>query len=1288
MACPQDQTPGPQVYVPPRPPAPVVPGFELADCLGAGGFAAVYRGVQQSSNRTVACKVAFRDTPDSRTRFHREADALKRIGPPHVPELIADGVLEDGRPYLAMELVPGTAVSVLLAQLPALAPMSWIRDIATGLLECLIAAHQKGVIHRDIKPENVLAHGSPPSLKLIDFGLVRGVGFIDPELTRTGHFLGTPEFASPEQLAGKGDVGPPADVYAFGCFLYELLTLRPPFVGLAAEIEHGHLALRPSRPSTVAPCPPALDDIVLACLEKDPAARPVADRALVRSILRALEQDDSSDRSEVTRAPTAPKSAFRTDGMRPIIVLCVFTDASSSVVSECITSQGGLLVRISGNRYVSAFPGSELTDPLLAAHKAATTLMVHHGARSAIHLASLRIRMQKRGRATVYGNAIERPEAWLPQNSWNGTVFSSTTRPAIREGTLLPVPDNPNFFFWDSESEESQTNRSELVGRERELARLADATNRCFTDKIPTLCTIVGEGGLGKSRLAREFYDFLGRQANCTRAILHCKHPASGESNETARDILRLGLQYERERPPADPRTLCINKLGLDVGEASWRTIATSLGWVSGVLGNSLATPTIVSALYEGLVRRASSGPFVLILDDAHWADHTVLEALERCAATLKDVPLLIAFFVHPLLEQNRQATARARNFLRIQLEPLSKDESVQLARTLLRDVHRAPLEALERLASWAGGSPFMMEELVRGLRQQGLIRTQEGTHFCYLVAEELARLPSSPASQWLVERELSAMPAELSDLTRLCAVLGTNVTLGEVQAVQDDLEREGSTSGRVAAATFGLADLAQRRILVATEKGYAFRAPALQEAVYELVDAAAKKRLHQHACRYWRNQSGFPDRLYRTAYHARGAEETSLARHSFLALAVEARSRNSHLQADEYYSAALELMSEEHGINYIDTLLARGGIRRNLSKYEEAQADFKKAKELARQGNHIVHHVEALIAEGAVYDFLEFFDLAQERFDEAERVPAELLPPRIRAQLDNWVGVQLFRKGKWAESAERLAMAVSVAEALGEHGTRMGSLLVLAASRWCNGQKAEAAQIRADILKICEEADDHFHLTVALSNEVEYLTADGQLEQVQTVAERCCKLAVEHGFDTFELFSRRNLIWLHLRHGELAQALSHGEAASNRWQLRHGKDVSPTFNVVYAFALALAGQRDRAEKLLAAETVQDDKLEPSHRLLATALRLHLGQPVETDWNSVIRTTKTMETPTFSPADIFWLKARTLSQSGAILEAQQTLRDAIEAAGDSDPVYAAVLQKELQDLSGKQGPSA
>jgi serine/threonine-protein kinase len=150
------------------------------------------------------------------------------------------------------------------------------------------AAHNAGVVHRDVKPANVLLDPGP-EIFLGDFGLAR-----DPDgasLTLPGQVLGTLDYMAPEHLEADG-VGPPADIYALTCLMYEVLTGEVPFVRATdAAVMYAHVMEEPPSVSARRPeVPPALDEVVAAGMAKDPDDRPPSARALLSDMLRALER--------------------------------------------------------------------------------------------------------------------------------------------------------------------------------------------------------------------------------------------------------------------------------------------------------------------------------------------------------------------------------------------------------------------------------------------------------------------------------------------------------------------------------------------------------------------------------------------------------------------------------------------------------------------------------------------------------------------------------------------------------------------------------------------------------------------------------------------------------------------------------------------------------------------------------------------------------------------------------------------------------------------------------------
>jgi eukaryotic-like serine/threonine-protein kinase len=206
-----------------------VGGYRLLDRLGQGGMGAVFAAEAPATARRCAVKLLRYGSAMALHRFQREANLAASLEHPGIARVLAFGY-EAQQAYLVTELIDGKSLRELLQTKSS----SWeARDaarIGLAVAEALAYAHQRGVVHRDVKPSNVMIERSG-AVKLIDFGLAIQPGAINDRITRTGVFVGSHNYAAPEQLRGdRSAVGPWSDTYALGATLYELMTGRTPFI--------------------------------------------------------------------------------------------------------------------------------------------------------------------------------------------------------------------------------------------------------------------------------------------------------------------------------------------------------------------------------------------------------------------------------------------------------------------------------------------------------------------------------------------------------------------------------------------------------------------------------------------------------------------------------------------------------------------------------------------------------------------------------------------------------------------------------------------------------------------------------------------------------------------------------------------------------------------------------------------------------------------------------------------------------------------------------------------------
>jgi serine/threonine-protein kinase len=245
--------------------------YRIVGLLGRGGMGEVYRADDMKLGQPVALKFLPEQLADDQgrlERFFNEVRIARQISHPNVCRVYDIGEVE-GFHYLSMEYVDGEDLASLLRRIGRL-PGDKAIEIARQLCAGLAAAHDKGVLHRDLKPGNVMIDGRG-KVRITDFGLAALAGAVQGAEIR----VGTPAYMAPEQLAGR-EVTVRSDVYALGLVLYETLTGKTAFIAnTLAELVKMHESQAVKNPSTIVPdLDPAVERVILRCLEKDPLDRP------------------------------------------------------------------------------------------------------------------------------------------------------------------------------------------------------------------------------------------------------------------------------------------------------------------------------------------------------------------------------------------------------------------------------------------------------------------------------------------------------------------------------------------------------------------------------------------------------------------------------------------------------------------------------------------------------------------------------------------------------------------------------------------------------------------------------------------------------------------------------------------------------------------------------------------------------------------------------------------------------------------------------------------------------
>jgi serine/threonine protein kinase/ABC-type branched-subunit amino acid transport system substrate-binding protein len=293
--------------------------YELRRKIGEGGFGAVYEALQRPLDRPVAVKVlrpGLERNADLVKRFFREARLLSNVSHPNIVQVYDCGNTADGIFFLVMELLEGQSLTQLVPTggLPFSDLVGLFQQICTGVGE----AHRRGLVHRDLKPANVFLtwmSERTPQIKVLDFGLARRVG-VDTNITQMGAILGTPGYASPEQITGETDPDARTDIYALGAVLHFMATGAAPYQGKSQQGNTQALLARqlagppaPEDLAALAKHPAGLAAVVLRALERTPEKRFQTVDELA-SALAALARAPAANATAVLPQPGLPAAPF------------------------------------------------------------------------------------------------------------------------------------------------------------------------------------------------------------------------------------------------------------------------------------------------------------------------------------------------------------------------------------------------------------------------------------------------------------------------------------------------------------------------------------------------------------------------------------------------------------------------------------------------------------------------------------------------------------------------------------------------------------------------------------------------------------------------------------------------------------------------------------------------------------------------------------------------------------------------------------------------------------------
>jgi eukaryotic-like serine/threonine-protein kinase len=333
----------------PSPGTMIAGKYRIIRVLGRGGMGVVFAAQHEMLGEEVALKLMSAEAmqgEDAVPRFVNEARAAAKIKGEHVVRVLDVGVLDDGRPYIAMELMEGEDLGQLLRKNGPL-PVPMVVDYLLQGMEAIAQAHARGVVHRDLKPSNFFLATQPDGghiIKVLDFGIAKATmpGAVPFALTNTKAMMGSPLYMSPEQIRRSKEVAPQSDLWALGVITFELLTGRLPFDGeTLGELFFAVVEQVPPLLHTIRPeISKEFSAVIACCLEKDRAKRY---KTVVELALALRPFASPSGAAGVERVAAAFGRAWARSGGTPMSSPDVAAKATLPGTPPFVTESGPVL---------------------------------------------------------------------------------------------------------------------------------------------------------------------------------------------------------------------------------------------------------------------------------------------------------------------------------------------------------------------------------------------------------------------------------------------------------------------------------------------------------------------------------------------------------------------------------------------------------------------------------------------------------------------------------------------------------------------------------------------------------------------------------------------------------------------------------------------------------------------------------------------------------------------------------------------------------------------------------
>jgi predicted ATPase/class 3 adenylate cyclase len=692
-----------------------------------------------------------------------------------------------------------------------------------------------------------------------------------------------------------------------------------------------------------------------------------------------------------------------------------------------------------------------------------------------------------------------------------------------------------------------------LVGRQSELQQLEQLYQHSVARAKTQVVTILGDPGLGKSRLAGEFESWLAAQL--PRPVLF-KAFANEQTAQVPYQLLRDAISQhfnllESELPDETRR-----KLELGLAPYFNQDAAMKAHFIGALLGFDFSASPFLGEVrndprqlrqralhYLGQFWQAlaSRSPITVLLDDIHWADSASLEALLLIAQEHPDLPLLLLclsrrrlYEVHPAWEKLQEQAAFTAT--QMPLQPLSQAASEQILAQALQKIEAVPADLQTLLVSTAEGNPFYLEELIKMLLDDGFIRLQAESGRWEIDSERLTSLRIPTTLTAVLQARLGSLQPQERVTLQQAATIGHTFWDALVQALQAANQPTVDH----------LSHMERRQMVTRLPTSnfeqcceYQFNHALLREVVLNTVLKKKRQEYHKQIAHWLEATSTARQRSDEfaafIAQHYQNAGEAQAAAPWFVRAGQRARSQGALVEARRFLEQALALLPRLDLQAYWEALLEHDRILGELGDLKARRADDEALYDLALELGDAEHLSTAYIQQASTYTYSGDFHKSIEALDAALQAARQsnLLPVEVFASA--FKIFTLVRIGEIDQAGALVDQALAAAEALGDELELARTLSNLSAYYSASGDLAKALRINERQVEICHRNGLLVGEAVGTANLGYYYILLGYYAQAQSVLNRSYEIATSIGARQNRAYALLNLGLAHCRNGDFS---------------------------------------------------------------------------------------------------------------------------------------------------------